>query len=316
MPQLSLRQAKVVDPILTRYVQLGPKQGRMVGNLLFPPVPVGKRSGRIIKHSDEAFALMDTRRTPGARTKRVAVVYGSEYFELYQDKIEGELPIELLEEAESETDLPINLQRATSRKAKNVIDLRLEYDQLSLASSPDAYGSNFTEVLSGSSQWTDSTSRPKAQMNEWREAIRSETGVYPNTAIFSPKAFNALDIHPEVRDQFKYVKDDSLTIGMVQRFFNIEKCAIATCLVKDPITGLKRDILQNEVILAYVNQELDPEAIEPSFGYTYTLKGYPIALPSYYEENRETWLFPVKAERAPLITYNGAGFLVQNVTQN
>lgn len=312
MPYMTLDQTRVIDPILTRQVQLGPSQGDFVGNLAFPPVPVNFRAGRIIKFGDEAFALIDTRRAPGARTKRRALTYGSDRYVLYQDKIEGELPVEYLEESKA-VDLPIDLQQATVMLARNTIDLRLEYDQLTLLTDPNAYTTNFKVALSGTSQWSNSASSPKTAVNDWKQRIRKVTGKYPNTAIMGSAVFDALDIHPEIRDQFKYTSDNSLTIDMLKRYFNLSEIGISTALVLDPVTGEKVDIMPNQFWLGYVNPAPTPNMITPSFGYTYSLKGFPIALPPYYGENEETWYFPVKAERDPVITFSGAGFLAQTV---
>ncbi|MHC5939242.1 major capsid protein [Nostoc sp.] len=312
MAILNLDQARVIDPILTKQVQLGPSQGDYVGNLAFPTVPVTVRSGRIIKFGDDAFALIDTRRAPGARTKRRALTYSSDKYTLYQDKIEGELPIEFLEEVQA-NQVPIDLQLMTVDLAKQTIDLRLEYDQLTLLSDPNAYSTLFKVVLSGTSQWSSAASSPKTAVNIGKQAIRKAIGKYPNTAIFSSGILDALDVHPDIRDQFKYTNDNSLTTDMLKRYFNLENLGVATALVIDPTSGIKVDILANQFWLGYVNPSPAPNMITPSFGYTYTLKGFPIALPAYWGENEETWYFPVKAERDPVITFPGAGFLFQNV---
>jgi hypothetical protein len=312
MAILNLDQARVIDPILTKQVQLGPSQGDFVGNLAFPIVPVNVRSGRIIRFGDDAFALIDTRRAPGARTKRRALTYDSDRYTLYQDKIEGMLPIEFLEEVQA-NQVPIDLQLMTVDLAKQTIDLRLEYDQLTLLSDPTQYTSDFQVVLSGTSQWLSASSSPKTAVLAGKEKIRQAIGKYPNTAIFSAGVFNALDVHPEIRDQFKYTNDNSLTLDMLKRYFNLETLGIATALVIDPASGNKVDILADEFWLGYVNASPAPNMITPSFGYTYTLKGFPIALPAYWGENEETWYFPIKAERDPVITFDGAGFLFQNV---
>lgn len=313
MPRMSLDQARVVDPILTKQVQLGPVQSNFIGNMLFPAVPVSLRSGRIIRFGDEAFALMNTRRVPGARSNRRAVTYSSDRYELYQDKIEGELPIELLEETQNTPDLPIDIQLMTVNLAKQTIDLRLEYDQLTLATSAAAYTSNFKTTLSGTSQWSNAASTPKANVTVWKNRIRRACGMYPNTMALGAEVFDNLDLHPEVRDQFKYTSDNSLTIDMLKRYFNLDNVGIATALVLSDSTGEKVDVMPNQVVLAYVNQEPRPNIVTPSFGYTYTLKNFPIAQPPYYGENEETWYFPVKAERDPVITFAGAGFLAEAV---
>jgi hypothetical protein len=310
---MSLNQAKVIDPILTQQVQIGPVQSNFIGNLLFPNVSVSLRSGRVIRFGDEAFALVKTRRAPGSVTNRRAVSYSSDRYELYQDKIEGELPIELLEETNNTPDLPIDLQILTVSLAKQTIDLRLEYDQLSLATSADAYATDFKTTLSGTSQWSDPASTPKANVTVWKNRIRRACGMYPNTMALGAEVFDNLDLHPEIREQFKYVSDNSLTIDMLKRYFNMERIGVSTALVLDETTGEKVDVMPDQVVLAYVNPDPRPNIVTPSFGYTYSLRGFPIVQPAYYGENEETWYFPVKAERAPVITFAGAGFLAESV---
>lgn len=57
MTQLSLSQARVIDPVLTNIAQ-GFKQSNLVGNLLFPQVPVAMRAGKIISFGREDLSLI------------------------------------------------------------------------------------------------------------------------------------------------------------------------------------------------------------------------------------------------------------------
>lgn len=308
MPIMDLSKVRVVDPILTSVVQ-GHVQSEYKGRMLFPEVPVEKRSGYIIVFGKEDFALYDTRRAPGARTKRRTINYGSEMYSLYQDALEGELPMEYLEESQG---LPMDLQREAAESAKVSIDLRLEYDQAKLATDPNRYATSNKITLSGTSKWSDSTSKPKAQVNAWKEVIRQKIGVYPNTLMLTSPTFNALDIHPEIRDQFKYTSDNSLTTDMLRRYFNVENVDVATAVAMDETTGELADVWGNNVILAYVPRNVSSRRM-PSYGYTYTLRGYPISERPYYDQNHRTWYFPTVAERAPVITGMDAGFLAQSV---
>ena len=70
MPQMTPRQARVIDQILTT-VARGYKNSAFVGMTLFPYVPVGQRGGRILKFGKEAFRLYETRRAPGGLVGRV-----------------------------------------------------------------------------------------------------------------------------------------------------------------------------------------------------------------------------------------------------
>lgn len=308
MPIMGLDKVRVVDPILTKVVQ-GYGTPNFIGDALFPEVSVMKRAGYIIKFGKEDFALFDTRRAPGARTKRRQPVFSSEQYSLYQDALEGELPLEYLEESDG---LPLDLQREAAEGAKYSVDLRLEYDRAKLATDATKYDSNHKVTLSGTSQWSNTASKPKTAVNTWREVIRASTGMYPNTMVIGPGAFNALDVHAEIRDQFKYVSDDSLTTDMLRRYFNIEKVVIGTSVIQDEATGDTVDIWGNNLVLAYVPTNVSTRKI-PSYGYTYTLKGYPMAEKPYYDNNHRTWYFPVFAERVPVLTAQGAGFLATAV---
>ena len=70
MPQLSLSQVRVIDPVLTQLAQ-GYKQSGMVGPALFPKVNVGQRAGKILTFGKEDFMLYASGRAPGENTKRI-----------------------------------------------------------------------------------------------------------------------------------------------------------------------------------------------------------------------------------------------------
>lgn len=310
MALMSLKQVRVVDPILTSIVT-GYNQPDFVGDFLFPEVEVTARTGAIIEFGKEDFALFDTRRAPGARTKRRSIQYSSKQYSLYQDAIEGELPIEHVEEADGSVGL--NLQRETAESAMYSIKLRLEYDQAKLATDPTKYDAQHKVTLSGASKFSDPGSSPKTLANAWREAIRATTGVYPNSAIIGAAAFNALDRNPEIRDQFKYTSDNSLTEEMLARYFNLSRgVKVGTAVTMDEATGSLTDVWGNNMVLAYVPRTVTSRRM-PSYGYTYRLRGYPVAERPYYDENHRTWYFPAIAERAPQMTSMAAGFLAMDV---
>ncbi|MDZ7822983.1 MAG: hypothetical protein U5K75_02355 [Ahrensia sp.] len=60
----------MVDVILSNYAR-GYRNADMIGTALFPIAPVPARNIRLIKFGKESFRLLNTRRAPGAATKRV-----------------------------------------------------------------------------------------------------------------------------------------------------------------------------------------------------------------------------------------------------
>lgn len=308
MPVMSLKDVRVVDPILTTVVQ-GYVQSEFVGSAIFPAVPVTMRAGKVIEFGKEDFALLNTRRAPGSATVRKGVKYSHRSYELYQDALEGELPMEHLEESDN---VGVDLQSMAAVSTRRSIDLRLEYDQAAIATAAANYDSNHKVTLSGTSLWSNPASTPGSNMRTWKQSVRATIGVKPNVAIFGSTAFDALAEHEETKDRIKHTSKESLTPDMVAAMFDFEKVKVAESIAVDSLTDAFADIWGNVVILAYV-PTVAKTRYEPSYGYTYTLTGYPIAEQPYYDKNHKTWFFPVTAERSPELTSADAGFLVSNV---
>lgn len=322
MPFPTLEQTRIINPLLTTVAHAF-KQPQFVGNLAFPPVSVQKRKGRILRFNEDEFFLHQLRRSPGANTMRVSGGWGSDEYSLYQDAIEEELPLEHLEES---SDLPIDMQQRSINKAAARIALRLEFDQLTLLNTPANYPVANRLALLGTTQWSNAASDPEAQIDIAHEAILAACGLMANTAIFSLKAFNALKRHPLVRDKYKYVNANSITMEMVLAAFNLKRGGIAAARFINPANpgAGRQEMFANAAWIGYVPDEAvvdmvgmqpSPEAdmANPSFGYTYTLDGYPVSEEPYYERNTKTWYFPCTAERRPVLTGMGAGYLWSNV---
>lgn len=308
MPLMTLSASRIVDPILTTVVQ-GYIQPEFVGDALFPPIPVSKRSGLVVEFGKEDFALFDTRRAPGAATKRRNINYGNRRYSLYQDRLEGELPREHLEESSG---VGVDLQAEAAESTMRSIDLRKEYDQAAIATNAINYGPNHKVVLSGTSQWSAPGSNPSGDIRTWRQSVRGSTGVYPNVMLLGPKVFDTFCEHEQIKDKIKHTSSDSITADAIASMFTLDKVVVATSLVLDN-AGNFSDIWGNVVILAYVPQTRR-SIRTPSYGYTYTLQGYPIAERPYWDDNHACWYFPVTAERSPELTGVASGFLAQSVT--
>lgn len=308
MPLMTLKATRVVDPILTTVVQ-GYVQPEFVGSALFPAVPVSKRAGYVIEFGKEDFALFDTRRAPGAATKRRNINYGNRTYSLYQDRLEGELPREHLEESEG---LGFNLQTETAESTMRSIQLRLEYDQAAIATNAANYDANHKIVLSGTSKWSDPNSDPAGDIRGWRQSIRGTIGTYGNSLLLGANIFDTFVEHEQTKDKIKHTSSASITADAIAAMFNLDRVVVAAPLVLNNESGELVDIWGDVAILAYVPQRVQSRR-QPSYGYTYTLQGYPMAERPYYDDNHASWYFPVTAERSPELVGMSAGFLAQGL---
>lgn len=310
MAPLNTRTAAVIDPILSTHAR-GYRNLEFIGHLLFPRVSIPNRSMRVIKFGKESFRMLNTKRAPGAEKKRVQYGYASDPVSLVQDALEGVVPVEHQEEAES---VPgINLGKGAVDMVLDVIDLGHEYEAAQLARTPGNYGADNRAALTGSDRWSSPDSDPSADIDEGKEAIRRRIGRYPNTLTLGPSAFNALKRHPKIKEQFKYTSSNSITTAMLAAYFDVERVIVgkAVWLPENAADdAAASDVWGDDAILAYVPATGDNYQV-PSYGYTYELAGYPQVEVPYFVRSNDSWIYPTKSERRTILTGAEGGFLFQ-----
>lgn len=123
---MNTSQARIVDPILSTIAQ-GYRNAELVGNNLFPAVPVTVAGGQIIEFGRESFRLVDAQRAPGAATKRIQFGYLGKPFALTQHALEGPVPQELQRDASR---VPgVDLGQRSVKSALRILSLTLEREQ-------------------------------------------------------------------------------------------------------------------------------------------------------------------------------------------
>jgi hypothetical protein len=298
---------RVVDPILTNIAQ-GYRNMDLVGETLFPAVPVLTTGGQIIEFGKEAFYKYNLRRVPGGAVRRVQFGYAGKPFALLQDSIEGQIPREHMRDA---AQVPgINLGTRAVMTAMKIVKTSLESDQAGLATNAANYGAGNKTTLAGATKWSASTGVPTANIDTAREAIRASVGVYPNVVLLSAVAFAAARNNPNITARFQYTTAQSITADMLANLWNVQKVVVGGGLTMTD-AGVASDIWGNFAIVAYTNLG-SQNAEEPSFGYTYTLEGNPLVEQTYWDPSTKSWVYPINYERVPVLSGIAAGYLFTN----
>lgn len=309
MTQLSPSAARVIDPILSTVAQ-GYKNSELVGSALFPNVSVGQRAGKIIQFGKESFMAYDTARAPGSAVKRLTVGYGSQSYGLIDHALSAVVPVELQEEAQA---VPgINLASASIRTVQDALQLRLEVEQATLATTAGNYGASNKVTLSGTSQWSDLTSGvsdPIANVETAKEAIRSATGKRPNTMVIGPAVLKSLRQHPKIIDRIKYTGRDVPTLALLASLFGLDTVSVGDAISSDDL-GTFSDVWGKFAVIAYTEKSGLADMGRPTFGYTYQLSGYPFVERPYYDPSTRSWLYDVSDAVKPVIAAAGAGYLI------
>lgn len=308
MSQMTPAQARVIDPVLSEVAQ-GYENNEMVGMTLFPEVPVKQRGGSIISFGKEDFMLYNTGRAPGQNTKRIQFGYTSGKYVLENHSLEGVLPFENQEEAES---VPgIDLGSRTVSGVQDIFALRKEKQQADLATNAANYATSNKVTLSGTSQWSDysGTSDPVKDVEAAKEAVRKLTGKYPNVMIIGASVFASLKQHPKIVDRMKYTGRDVVTAEILASLFDLDEVKVGKAVWADD-AGTFSDVWGKIAVLAYVVKGTLKERGKPSYGYTYQLQGYANVEEPYVDRSAKSWVYPVTDEVAPVIASALAGYLI------
>lgn len=304
---MSISQVRIIDPVLSNIAQ-GYRHAEHVGNTLFPQVPVDVSGGRVLEFGRESFKLYNARRAPGSGTKRIQFGYLGKPFTLAQDSLEGTVPREHLRDASRTPG--VDLGRQAVNTVMRALSMTLEHEQSQLATNADNYDSDHKVALTGTDKWSDGASTPAADIDTGKEAVRASVGIYPNTLLLSAQAFNAVKNHSSVVERFKYTSRDSVTPDMLAALWDLEKVVVGKAVAFDDANAAI-DFWGNNAILAYVPTGSSGME-DPSFGYTYVMRGHPLVEKSYYENNAKSWIYPVTFERLPVLTGILSGYLIQN----
>jgi hypothetical protein len=322
MPPLNLAQIRVIDPILTTVAHgfTNPLPG--VANFIAPRVPVLTRAGKVMVFGKESFAITNTKRAPATNIKRLMPNFGTENYSVEQDALGAEIPYEFLEEAAATAVLngiPMNLQQMALNAAMSSLDLNWENEVLSLVTRAEQFEPILTSVPSTKINTPDFDLLKLILAA--KEAVRSQSAVYPNSMVVGPKVFSAMQQITAVRETIKYQQRWAATVADLSTYFGLSRGIRVAEGVKLDEAGNLIDIMGNDILLFYAPEQpvgLMNKGV-PSFAYTYALEGYPVVTPFRADPDRRVIVADAIREQSVQITGIGttgkaaAGYLFKDV---
>ena len=308
MPQMTPAQARVVNPILSEHAR-GYRQADLVGRALFPLAPVGAYGGQVIEFGKEGFKLYSSKRAPGTNTKRIKFGYAGKPYTIVPSALEAPVPRELMRDA---AQVPgIDLASRAVNTVLRSLSLEHEYNCAQIARNAANYDADHKVALVGGDRWTDSTSTPVADVEAGKEAIRSSVGVRPNTMLISASALSALKKHPDLLARAALTGVKVVTLELLKAVFEIKNIVIGEAVVAGADDSFG-DVWGDDVILAYVapGSDVNGNAEEPSYGYTYLIEGHPMVEEPYYDNSAKSWIYGVSHDNSPVLSGMTAGYLI------
>jgi hypothetical protein len=303
------KQARVVDAVNTSIARGYTHVFAPIANILFPMVTVFERGGTVIEFGADDFRLVSSARAPGSNTKRIQFGHSGAPYALKDYSLEGKIPVEIGQEAGR---AGIDQYQRTITAVQRMMDIERENEAGLLARNSASYAaSNKKTYAVAGDRWDDPASDPVGDIQAGREAIRSKIGVYPDTLVVSPKAKNALAIHPDIIATLRDADIKKATLEQIARAVDVERIVVGDATYYDGANFV--DIWGNDALLAYTRVATLADGGSPAFGYTYQLDGYPFVEESYIDRNAKSEIVPVTDARQPVLAGAIAGYLFEDV---
>ncbi|HEL4825910.1 TPA: hypothetical protein ACOFC9_001015 [Stenotrophomonas maltophilia] len=307
--QMTPGQVRVVDPILSEHAR-GYRQAQLVASVLFPFADVAAYGGRVIEFGKESFKVYNSKRAPGAATKRVRFGYEGKPYSIIPSALEAVVPREHMRDANA---VPgINL----ATRAVNVVLrsqlLEYEVECAGIATNASNYDNDHKVTLTGTDVWSNDASDPASDVETGKEAVRASIGLYPNTMLLSATAFSKLKRHPKIIARSADSGIRKVTLDLLRQVFEIENIVVGAGVVAGANDEFG-DVWGTSVVLAYVSpgSDVNANAEEPSYGYGYRIEGMPLVEEPYYDKNAKSWIYGVSNDASPVLAGMAAGYLIQ-----
>lgn len=303
------------------------KNAEGVATFFAPSVAMNVRAGRTLVFGKEAFAAQSFLRAPGTNISKISNEFGTRNFALRQEAISWQIAEEVAAEAKNGA-AAIDLRAYAAKDAANRLMQSWEVQVASKVQDITQYESgNVLDLAvynSGADQFNSPTSDIEVLMDAAKEQVRGQIGTYPNKLVLSPDAFNALKRNKRIRDFMQrgiLVNEKTLA-----EIFGLDEIRVARRLKLNQETGELENVYNNVAILFYhpsgatdgFQPALDANYGTPSYAYTYTLAGYPIATPERFNMDRRVFEGDIFVERSfELVGMGetgrvGAGFVFNN----
>jgi hypothetical protein len=256
-----------------------------IADKVFPKIPVPKQTGKYYRFARDAFARARGRKwIPGTPMPQSSFDLDStpEYsceFRAFEHPLRWDIAMH--------ADSQVNFDRSVSEFITRSLLIGREEEFATNFFKDGIWGADLTGDASGPNStqvvyWDDPIdSNPVADVVKICEGIKRDSLFSPNTLVLPLRVFNALRLHPIIKDYFKYTQVPLVTEDMLAKVFGLQKLYVAQALhatteegmtMADDATDTDFDwIFSDGAWIGYV--PASPSMMMPASGYTFNFTG-------------------------------------------
>ena len=263
-----------IDAVLTQ-ISLGWPNNGLIGDALFPTVPVRKQSDKYYVFGRESW-LPETSdfRAPGTEANEVPGLQVS--LTPYYAQ-EHALQIAVTDEERENADSPLSPDRDGTELVTSKIHLGREVAIKNLVTTAANYAAGMSTTLSGNHQWNEYAQDDSDPIPDFRAAVRAvhaKLFMEPNLAVIPYQVMSVLQDHPKIIERIKYSERAILTPEIIAAVLGIQRVlvpgvGIGAGAVGTPGVSVTASYLWGkDVLLAWVPARAGLRI--PAFGYEFT----------------------------------------------
>jgi hypothetical protein len=256
-----------IDEVLTN-ISLGYPNNGLVGDRLFPSVPVAKQSNKYPVFGREGWLPEDDVRAPGTEANEIPGLSLSldTYF-----ANEHSLQIAVTDEERENADSPLRPDADGTEMVTSKVLIGRELVIKNLVTTASNYASGLSTTLSGTSQWSDYVnSNPIADIKTARRALNAQIFMDPNTAVIPYQVMSILEDHPDFIERIKYSERAIITPEIISAMFGIPNIIVPGSGINTANPGQAASLgylWGKDVVLAWVPPRAGQKI--PAFGYEF-----------------------------------------------
>lgn len=199
-----------------------------------------------------------------------------------------------------------------------------EIEVANMLFNPSNFPSPFTAPLSN--KWSNAaTATPRADMKTAIYAMRMASGIVPNVLIVNEIVFQSLLMTQEFSDYVKYTNAVMLDtrdaqLQLLARYLNIGQVIVADALYDSADKGQPKSLMNiwgpDYALLARISgggQDLRTPCLGRTFLWTAS-SPQELVTEVYREEQKRSFIYRVRTHHGPSFVFQGAGYLLTNVS--
>lgn len=313
MPQPTINQVHIDGPLTNVSIAYRNRQeGGYVAPYVFPRVPVSKQSDLYwIWNKGDWLRGGMKKRAPATESVGggISLTTGSYRADVWA------LHFDLADQILANADPGIDLRTAGTEWLQQQAMITREQDWVNNWFTSGKWGTDAT----GFDKWDDYVlSDPGDQIETAKVAIKSVTGLEPNTLVVGRQVLAKLKFHPLIQDQYKYTSAEAITETLLARYFGVDRLLVAGAIQNTGAEGGADSysfIAGKHALLCYVTPS--PALITPSAGYTFVWSAYGSAgagvMKSFRMEAKESERLEIQNAWADAIVGSDLGYFWPSV---